>query len=82
MLSVRTLRQHPLKLRDSVCEQFLTRPGTLYGMAVLCSHTTARIGHQLHGRSQNTATKASLDLRGLSGDVVLSARPATGHVTP
>jgi len=42
---------------------------------------TAKEAIDYMGVGQNTATKASLDLRGVTGDVVLSARPTTARIT-
>ncbi len=58
------------------------KPGRAQRLRILVSAVqTAKEAINYMGVGQNTATKATLDLRGLSGDVVLSARPATARVT-
>ncbi len=42
---------------------------------------TAKEAIDYMGVGQNTATKASLDLRGVTGDVVVSARPSGARIT-
>ena len=49
-------------------------------LLVLAVHT-AKEAIDYMGVGQNTTTKAKLDLRGVTGDVVLTARPATARIT-
>lgn len=48
---------------------------------VISAVQTAEEAINYMGVGQNTATKATLDLRGISGDVVLSSRPAAARIT-
>jgi len=60
----------------------VVKPGKVQRLRVLLSAVqTATEAINYMGVGQNTATKASLDLRGITGDVVLVARPATARVT-